>query len=39
MYLLDVELNLSEQLKVVYGKNLKKLREKILGNEAFFNIH
>ena len=39
MYLLDVEQNLSEQLKVVYGKNLKKLREKILGNEAFFNIH
>ncbi len=38
MYLIDVEENLSEQIKVVYGKNLKKLREKILGNEAFYKI-
>lgn len=39
MYLLDVEKNLSEQMKVVYGKNLKGLREKILGTKYTFRIH
>lgn len=39
MYLLDVEENLSEQMKVVYGKNLKSLRDKILGNNFLFRIH
>lgn len=39
MYLLDVEKNLSEQMKIVYGKNLKGLRDKILGASYTFRIH
>jgi HTH-type transcriptional regulator, sugar sensing transcriptional regulator len=39
MYLLDVEKNLSEQMKFVYGKNLKGLRDKILGASYTFRIH
>jgi sugar-specific transcriptional regulator TrmB len=39
MYLLDVEENLSEQMKVVYGKNMKKLRDKILGINSPYRIH
>lgn len=39
MYLLDVEEHLSEQMKIVYGKNMKKLREKILGSEYLYRIH
>lgn len=39
MYLLDVEKHLSEQMKVVYGKNLKGLRDKILGANHSFRIH
>lgn len=39
MYLLDVEKNLSEQMKVVYGKNLKGLRDKILGTKYTYRIH
>lgn len=39
MYLIDVEENLSEQLKVVYGKNMKKLRDKVLGTDYAFRIH
>lgn len=39
MYLLDVEENLSEQMKIVYGKNMKKLRDKILGSNYSFRIH
>lgn len=39
MYLLDVEDTLSEQIKVVYGKNMKKLRDKILGSNYSFRIH
>jgi sugar-specific transcriptional regulator TrmB len=39
MYLIDVEENLSEQIKVVYGKNMKKLRDKILGTDYAFRIH
>jgi len=39
MYLLDVEKNLSEQMKIVYGKNLKGLRDKILGASYSFRIH
>ena len=38
MYLLDVEENLSEQMKVVYGKNLKNLREKVLGINSVYRI-
>lgn len=39
MYLLDVENNLSDQMKIVYGKNHKLLHEKILGTKAAFRIH
>ena len=39
MYLLDVEENLSEQMKVVYGKNMKKLRDKVLGTNHPYLIH
>lgn len=39
MYLIDVEETLSDQIKVVYGKNLKSLREKILGTEHSYRIH
>lgn len=39
MYLLDVEQNLSEQMKIVYGKNLKSLRDKVLGIHSPFIIH
>lgn len=39
MYLLDVEENLSEQIKLVYGKNMKALRDKILGPSSHFKIH
>jgi len=39
MYLLDVEENLSEQMKVVYGKNLKNLRDKVLGTNYLYRIH
>lgn len=39
MYLLDVESNLSEQLKIVYGKNLKSLHEKVLGTKSTYRIH
>lgn len=39
MYLLDVEQNLSAQMKVVYGKNLKGLRDKILGTGYTYRIH
>lgn len=39
MYLLDVEKNLSEQMKIVYGKNLKTLRDKVLGPNSLFRIH
>lgn len=39
MYLLDIENNLSDQLKVVYGKNLKNLRDKILGANSVYRIH
>lgn len=39
MYLLDVEENLSEQMKVVYGKNMKSLKEKVLGINSPYKIH
>lgn len=39
MYLIDVEEHLSEQLKVVYGKNLKTLRDKVLGVNYAYRIH
>lgn len=39
MYLIDVEANLSDQMKITYGKNLKALREKVLGVNAPYRIH
>lgn len=39
IFLLDVEENLSEQMEKVYGKNLMKLRKKILGDEAMVGAH
>jgi len=39
MYLIDVETNLSEQMKVTYGKNLKTLRDKVLGSNSLYRIH
>jgi len=39
MYLIDVENNLSEQMKITYGKNLKGLRDKVLGSNSPYRIH
>ena len=39
MYLIDVEENLSEPMKIVYGKNLKNLRAKVLGSDYAYRIH
>ena len=39
MYLIDVQANLSDQMRITYGKNLKALREKILGANAPYRIH
>lgn len=39
MYMLDIESNLPEQLKVVYGKNLKSLKDKVLGANSVYRIH
>lgn len=39
LYLLDVEKELGSQLDKVYGKNLIKLREKILGKDFKFSAH
>lgn len=39
MYLLDVEENLSDQMRVVYGKNLKNLKDKVLGANSVYKIH
>jgi len=39
MYLIDIEENLPEQIKIVYGKNMKKLRDKVLGIDYTYGIH
>lgn len=39
MYLIDVENNLSDQMKITYGKNLKSLRDKVLGANSLYRIH
>ena len=39
MYLIDVEENLVEQMKYIYGKGLKRLKDKVLGNNATYIIH
>jgi len=39
MFLIDIEENFSEQIKVLYGKNMKKLRDKILGSDYLYRLH
>lgn len=39
MYLIDVEENLVEQMKYIYGKGFKRLKDKVLGNNATYLIH
>lgn len=39
IFLLDVEENLQDQMEKVYGKNLMKLRKKILGDESMVGAH
>ncbi len=39
MYLIDVEENLVEQMKYIYGKGLKRLKDKVLGTNALYKIH
>ena len=39
MYLIDVEENLVEQMKYIYGKGLKRLKDKVLGNNTKYRIH
>lgn len=39
MFLLDVEENLSEPIRQAYGKNMRKLRDKILGIDYPQHIH
>ena len=39
MYLIDVEENLIEQMKYIYGKGFKRLKDKVLGNNATYMIH
>lgn len=39
MYLIDVEENLIEQMKYIYGKGFKRLKDKVLGNNPKYLIH
>lgn len=39
MYLIDVEENLVEQMKYIYGKGFKRLKDKVLGTNALYRIH
>lgn len=39
MYLIDVEENLVEQMKYIYGKGFKRLKDKVLGSNTLYNIH
>ena len=39
MYLIDVEENLVEQMKYIYGKGFKRLKDKVLGSNATYLIH
>ena len=39
MYLIDIEENLVEQMKYIYGKGLKRLKDKVLGTNATYMIH
>ena len=37
--LTDVEENLVEQMKYIYGKGLKRLKDKVLGSNTAYRIH
>ena len=39
MYLIDIEENLVEQMKYIYGKGLKRLKDKVLGINSAYMIH
>lgn len=39
MYLIDVEENLVEQMKYIYGKGFKRLKDKVLGANPDYIIH
>jgi len=39
MYLIDVEENLVEQMKYIYGKGFKRLKDKVLGTNSLYRIH
>lgn len=39
MYLIDIEENLIEQMKYVYGKGFKRLKDKVLGVNPKYLIH
>jgi sugar-specific transcriptional regulator TrmB len=39
MYLIDVEENLVEQMKYIYGKGFKRLKDKVLGVNPEYIIH
>lgn len=39
MYLIDVEENLVEQMKYIYGKGFKRLKDKVLGANPSYLIH
>lgn len=39
MYLIDVEENLVEQMKYIYGKGFKRLKDKVLGSNSAYMIH
>lgn len=39
MYLIDVEENLVEQMKYIYGQGFKRLKDKVLGSNATYMIH
>ena len=39
MYLIDVEENLVEQMKYIYGKGFKRLKDKVLGANSLYMIH
>lgn len=39
MYLIDVEENLVEQMKYIYGKGFKRLKDKVLGSNTLYMIH
>ena len=39
MYLIDVEENLVEQMKYIYGKGVKRLKDKVLGANSTYMIH